>query len=704
MLRLTELNIRLERFGDDVAQVSKRIDASLEKNLAKFGASLQDRHDAFFQRCEEHQKRVEDRQGSLEGVLKGWVAQIQPQKKTSGSRGMSLHPSEEFEGCVENKSVEGVSELYGTLEMRQEARLKGFQNNIECLIAQQLKRLEVAVCHLQGSEQGKLKVMDMDERLLETSEADCVPSEGMCAKGISDDALAQPWVAGLPPRLERASSGKSLAQTATDVKSGQTAEQVFPQSLASASAGIHVHHGASSADMIAFAKPSKPSNFKQLFKAQSKHVHDEHRNCLQVKIHSFVFHPTFEFCVGVVIILNAIFLGIAMEADAERALRSEPTAIWEYIGEVAFAALFSVELILRVLAEGVHFFTSPHWRWHLFDGVVVTSSLLSVVGDTMNLSAIRCLRIFRMAKIMRVLRVVTYLRELRLMLDSLYCCGMSLFWALVLLGLVIFLFACFLAEARCSFLRDEHGPQRLDPDINQGLREYHGSLTTSMIFLAIAVVGGGVDWYDIALPYVQMNWLYGFAFICFVFGILLGMLNVLTGIFVDSATHISALDEELVIEQVEADKLKTINHIKHIFRELDKDSDGLLTPEEMRAVIESEHIHGFLKSIDIEPSQAKAFFEILDADHNGLLSIDEFMSGCLRIKGGAKSLDLAIMMTDNKRLDIKVHDLLLTSRGLLERFLRMERALGIVPSTSVVDSAVAPTVALERVTLQEISM
>ena len=41
---------------------------------------------------------------------------------------------------------------------------------------------------------------------------------------------------------------------------------------------------------------------------------------------------------------------------------------------------------------------------------------------------------------------------------------------------------------------------------------------------------------------------------------------------------------------------------------------------------------------------------LLDSDQRGVIDLDEFVSGCLQLHGPAKSLQLAKMSYENKRL------------------------------------------------------
>merc|ERR1712113_763807 len=77
---------------------------------------------------------------------------------------------------------------------------------------------------------------------------------------------------------------------------------------------------------------------------------------------------------------------------------------------------------------------------------------------------------------------------------------------------------------------------------------------------------------------------------------------------------------------------------------------GQLTQEELQQHLDSPIVRARLAAIDMEVYEARGLFGLLDLSENGCISIDEFVIGCMRLKGGAKQIDLATLMCENKRL------------------------------------------------------
>merc|ERR1712014_133137 len=85
---------------------------------------------------------------------------------------------------------------------------------------------------------------------------------------------------------------------------------------------------------------------------------------------------------------------------------------------------------------------------------------------------------------------------------------------------------------------------------------------------------------------------------------------------------------------------------------------------------------------NLEPSDARGLFRLLDADSSGSVCAEEFFSGCLRLRGPAKALDLALLAHEVKgiAMDFKTHSQFVQTK-------LQELASPIEANTSVMNSA-----------------
>lgn len=86
-----------------------------------------------------------------------------------------------------------------------------------------------------------------------------------------------------------------------------------------------------------------------------------------------------------------------------------------------------------------------------------------------------------------------------------------------------------------------------------------------------------------------------------------------------------------------------------------QDTSGTMTLAEFEHVLSSKEVRAYLDALGIEVDKAKGLFQLLDLDMSGEISIDEFTFGCNRLKGGAKSIDLATLMMHSRRMADQWH-------------------------------------------------
>merc|ERR1719460_655813 len=90
--------------------------------------------------------------------------------------------------------------------------------------------------------------------------------------------------------------------------------------------------------------------------------------------------------------------------------------------------------------------------------------------------------------------------------------------------------------------------------------KHYGSIEKTLWTL-VGSVTGGYDWVPIAEPMAEVGPQYVFAFLLYISFVLLGLLNILNGIFVNAALQSSAMNRELAIDAA-------VKRRKHMIEEL----------------------------------------------------------------------------------------------------------------------------------------
>ena len=139
----------------------------------------------------------------------------------------------------------------------------------------------------------------------------------------------------------------------------------------------------------------------------------------------------------------------------------EGVAKHEYFvfGDVAFAAIFFLELSIRLVAGPTFPIGGPDRWWNIFDTFVVLFSWLECftelceIYNDMDLGFMRTLRLIRVIRILRSANDVPGMHSTQVLLQALSSCIDSFFSALVLLMGVISVFAMSFMQATLQRLQ-----------------------------------------------------------------------------------------------------------------------------------------------------------------------------------------------------------------------------------------------------------
>eukprot|EP00927_Polykrikos_kofoidii_P049521 TRINITY_DN43572_c0_g1_i1.p1 TRINITY_DN43572_c0_g1~~TRINITY_DN43572_c0_g1_i1.p1 ORF type:complete len:601 (+),score=84.71 TRINITY_DN43572_c0_g1_i1:187-1989(+) len=364
------------------------------------------------------------------------------------------------------------------------------------------------------------------------------------------------------------------------------------------------------------------------------------------------------------VIGNAIQVGIDIDMEAkmefrnflaaEVASRTQAELVVHRI-TLAFLLWLVFEVTVRILAEGRQYIFGKSRFWNILDLIValqgcVTQSIIlfelsSSASPVKSLSFVRILRVLRLVNLVSVVQNVQSLKNLRTMVFAVLNSFVSLLWALIMLAMTMFGFAIVFQNGVINFLRTAH--PRDDRKNAQEIQVVFGSLYETVIHLFSAVTGGN-DWmfYGELLRKLGGD-LYFLLFGFYIAFMLIGFLNVVTGIFVDRAVMARTVDE--VVEDFKAEQTQTVNEVRRIFKSGDKDGSGTMTFAELQAHLEEPWVRAYFSGLNMEPYEAISMFTLLDLDESGEVGVDEFIHGCLRLKGNARSIDIFSLMYDNAK-------------------------------------------------------
>jgi len=295
-------------------------------------------------------------------------------------------------------------------------------------------------------------------------------------------------------------------------------------------------------------------------------------------------------------------------------------------------------------------FLDRDWAWHLVDVFLLAHSIFEfIMGLSKGLEAqnqknVRMVRVVRIVRNVRIVRVMRLVGELRTMLYAIFGCFRALIGLICLLVLILYFFAVFFTQGATEY-KSNYG---IGADAR--MERYYGNLSLSMFTLYKAMTAG-VAWGDVLQVLMdRMHWFYVMLFLLFISFALFAVLNVVTGVFVESALRRTQEEEETRLEEEARVRSMTVGKIRDLFCEIDADASGTVSIDEFMDALNDEYVMGCFELLDIETSEAEQLFHLLDPDSEGTVEIEEFVKGCLRLKGEAKSIDIAILMCETRRL------------------------------------------------------
>jgi hypothetical protein len=309
-----------------------------------------------------------------------------------------------------------------------------------------------------------------------------------------------------------------------------------------------------------------------------------------------------------------------------------------------FHAAFLAELGFRIFAKRCTFFCGQDWKSNLCDIVLAIYCSVEWIVYKDYTPFFLVFRLLRLGRVLRAVRSVRMFRDLRLMICSLSQSLVSLCSAFVLLFVVIFLFSICFTYGFQSYIV---GPGVYKIENLSFLQASYGSLPQTMYTLLLAI-SNGADWQTLASPLRAIDWKYEWLFIFYVMFVVVGVLNVLTSSFVERARELSSLDRDLATQAELASQEAFLAEMRRIFEQVDDAKEGRITWQKFRDYLTSERASAFFATQQLDTSDAARLFSLLEADEMGAVAIEDFTLGCLRLRGPAKSSDVAALLKDSK--------------------------------------------------------
>lgn len=354
--------------------------------------------------------------------------------------------------------------------------------------------------------------------------------------------------------------------------------------------------------------------------------------------------PVFEVSTSLVVLLNCVEIGVEADYKALHETYSSSEAV-----QLFFCIWFCTELACRMCAAGCsEYFCGEDFMWNLFDCFMVGIQLMDRwfyyfgSGHNADLSLFRMVRLIRLLRIARLFRVVHMVQGLKVMAVSMVNAFGALIWTMLLLLMLIYICSIICIECIVSA---QSGSQ---PSLHaKELDYFYGSLGRSMLTLFECIVGG-LSWDEAVNPLIiDIGAFMGLGFVFYIVITCYAMTNMMTGMFVQKAMHFATENQDKSQTEMLRDLIFKDGHM-----ELDE-----ISWDDFKEIAKTIEMQEYFKVLNVDIEEARNVFDLLDADGGGSLDPKELVTGCLRLRGEAKALDLCLLMKQVSMMSQRVDEL-----------------------------------------------
>jgi len=387
---------------------------------------------------------------------------------------------------------------------------------------------------------------------------------------------------------------------------------------------------------------------------------------LQLFVNSFYFRAV----VSAAILSSGICIGFQVDSQLKNLYKGHvDEGEWKET-EIFFAVFFSIELILRLVAERWSFIFGENWAWNLFDSCLVTEAMVDLAlrnSAVPDFSFARILRLVRFTRVLRILRAMRSFQTLRVMVFSILSSMTSLLWVFALIFFMIYFFAVFFASGIAEwFVIDASDSQVVS--VPESVEEKYSSIADVMMSLFMCISGGD-DWSVMVTPLYEVHRFYVFLFVVYIFFMAFGVLNVVVGHFVDNASRASEKDRDSVVKNELRQEKEYALKMQSIFRDADKDHDGQLSWTEFEEYLSNGTAAAYFSTAGLDANIARTLFLLLDVDDTDKVGIEEFIGGCMRLKGAARSLDVNMLLYETEKMCYKLTEFMQETTDSLNKMM-----------------------------------
>jgi len=199
-------------------------------------------------------------------------------------------------------------------------------------------------------------------------------------------------------------------------------------------------------------------------------------------------------------------------------------------------------------------------------------------------------------------------------------------------------------------------------------RFYGDAAKASYTMFEVTFSGG---WISRARPLVEecSPW-FAFWWVIYQLVVCFSMIRIIGAIFLTQTMKSAERDESAMVNDTVSAREKYAKKIHDFFKAADTSGDGRVSPSELMALMGDPKLRAWLSLLEIETNEFTDLLLLLDDDRDGEISLNEFVNGCIRLKGQSRNIDMIQLLHEQGRMMRLTQD---TSSAVDELLARMPR-------------------------------
>jgi len=213
-----------------------------------------------------------------------------------------------------------------------------------------------------------------------------------------------------------------------------------------------------------------------------------------------------------------------------------------------------------------------------------------------------------------------------------------------MLAFVYYVFALALVQNLSSFMSLE--ADELDEELVKSILQSYGSVERGMLSLLKSTTGGE-DW-EVSYFIFENSGVHNILiFIVFLLFFQICLVNILTAVFIERALKLARPDTATRAQERRTLEAELAFELQQICTMMDEDGSGKISKREFQQVMASHQMRSCLAVLGLDVRNAEQFFEmLLHEDISEEVDVASFVQACMRMRGGASTIDAHWMLLE----------------------------------------------------------